>query len=44
MSGDADNRKAAGRGGGMEAVIAVLRRDGAADSLLEHACRALRRN
>ncbi len=45
ISADADNNKAAGRGGGVEAVIAVLKRadHDAADSLLEKAREALAR-
>ncbi len=38
MTVDDDDKTAAGRGEGVEAVIAVLRREGAADSLLEQAC------
>jgi hypothetical protein len=39
--GVTDNRKAAGRDGGVEAVIAVLTRVDDADSLLEQACKTL---
>ena len=42
MVADAGNSKCAGRSGGVEAVITVLRRKNAADSLLEAACRALK--
>jgi hypothetical protein len=41
MTADAANRTAAGRCGGVEAVIAVLNREDAADRLLEAACHAL---
>jgi hypothetical protein len=44
MTFDVDNQKAAGRGGGLEAVISVLRKNDVADlsdSLLEHACWAM---